>query len=328
MRPDELPLAMGHTCANEPHWPSEAVLEHFESKYPTIDYHGRRVFRFTNERSFGDGKHAISLHAGPTGATPEHIYQYVLLTYCYQGSFPMVLDGRQVTLRQGDCLVADRHCPHAVEEVGAGSVGVNIVLNDRFFEKRMLADLSRLRTTFGTELVTPAADHTHWRVYHADDALCLACIEQILCEHLDPAIGSADIIDDLCAALMTQLLRNNEKDVASAADAEKNSLLIGRVHEYVARSYREGRLTALADELGYDSAYLSAHIRKATARTFKQLVNEERMRQATILLQGSELPAYKIAQEVGISNLTQFYQRFREFAGMTPQEYRDTLKRG
>lgn len=97
---------------------------------------------------------------------------------------------------------------------------------------------------------------------------------------------------------------------------------MGRIHEYVAQHYREGRLSALADEPGYDTSYLGAYIKRETARTFKQLVNEERMRHAIRMLRNSQEPIYKIAQNVGISNLTQFYRRFHEYAGMTPQEYR------
>ena len=78
----------------------------------------------------------------------------------------------------------------------------------------------------------------------------------------------------------------------------------------------------IIDELGYDTSYLSAYIKRETARTFKQLVNEERMRHAIRMLRNSQEPIYKIAQNVGISNLTQFYRRFHEYAGMTPQEYR------
>ena len=40
------------------------------------------------------------------------------------------------------------------------------------------------------------------------------------------------------------------------------------------------------------------------------------------LLRGTARPIYEIAEEVGLANLTSFYQRFREYAGCTPQEYR------
>ncbi len=234
----------------------------------------------------------------------------------------MTFDGEPVTLHEGDCLIADRHCPHAVDELCPGTIAVNVVLNDRFFEKRMLADLNRVGSSFGLALATRGTDHAGWRVYRAADMLSRSRIDLILGEHLDGGIGSADIIDDLCAALITHLIRSNEPDTASPESARKDSELVGRVHEYMAQHYREGRLSALADELGYDASYLSAYIKRETARTFKQLVNEERMRHASRMLRSSQEPIYEIAQSVGISNLTQFYRRFHEYAGMTPQEYR------
>lgn len=147
----------------------------------------------------------------------------------------------------------------------------------------MLADLNRLGSSFGLALATHGADHAGWRVYRATDALSRSCIDLLLCEHLDDHVGSDDIIDDLCAALITHLIRSNEPDIASQESIKKDSELVGRIHEYVAQHYREGRLSALADELGYDTSYLSAYIKRETARTFKQLVNEERMRRGPLL---------------------------------------------
>lgn len=64
-------------------------------------------------------------------------------------------------------------------------------------------------------------------------------------------------------------------------------------------------------------------MKNATGRTFKQLVNAERMRHAALVLRGTTDPVYEVAQGVGIANLTSFYQRFRDYAGCTPQEYRN-----
>jgi len=78
----------------------------------------------------------------------------------------------------------------------------------------------------------------------------------------------------------------------------------------------------MAADLGYERTYLSKFVRQATGSTFKQLVNVERMRRAALLLRGTTRPIYEIAEEVGLANLTSFYQRFREYAGCKPQEYR------
>lgn len=302
----------------------EEVYEHFRSKYQLIPYNGREVFLFTNQREFRDRKHIVSFHGSNSPRIPEHIYQYVLITYCYAGEFHMTVDGGPLVLGAGDCLVTDRHVPHSVEPTGPDDVTVDIVVNDRFFERRMLADISRLHAAFPSALVERGGAHTGWRVYRtAGDEFPRELVSRILCEHLDARAGSSDIIDDLIAALLTHLFRTFEPDAQRSEAEEKRSALIGEVREYVAEHYNEGSLKRMSERLGYESTYLSTMIRKATGMTFKQLVNQERMRHAMMLLQGTDLPAYAIAQEVGISNLTQFYKRFREFVGCTPQEYRD-----
>lgn len=303
------------------------VLEHFKSKYGAIEIEGRTVFVFNNERGFGDHKHIVSVHGSNAPYTPEHIYQYVLITYCWSGKFQMTIDGKPVALKAGECVILDRHVPHSVERTGKKDVAINIVLSDRFFERRVLADVDRLDARFPTELTTPGIPHSNWSYYQCqDDELVRDCVGRALCEHFDPKTGSADIIDDFVAALITHLFRTYEHDVRPYAVAQERSELIGKVREYISEHFQEGKLNSMAAAIGYEPTYLSSTIRRATGRTFKQLVNEERMRRSMILLQGTELPAYEIAKEVGISNLTQFYKRFRECYDCTPQEYRERVQ--
>lgn len=323
MNPRDLPDFVP-THSDVPAVSAEEIREHFTAKYPTIDHHGRPVFLFTTDRQFGDAKHLVTVHGPNSPVTPEHIYQYVLITYCFSGTFSMSVDGSHVTLEQGDCLVADRHVPHGVDPTGPDDCAVNVVLSDRFLARRFRTDAERLGSSFGLELVENGATHVHYRVYRSSgDELSRFCVEHILCEKFDPRLGSADIIDDFAAALLTHLLRTNETDVSSTRELTQRSRLIGKIREYVADNYREGSLSKMAASMGYESTYLSATIKKSTGATFKSMVNEERMRRATLLLHDERLPVYAIADEVGISNLTQFYKRFREFAGCTPQEYRD-----
>ena len=300
------------------------VIAHMRAKYPVVNLGNRPVYIFTAEREFGGSCHSVSIHGINAVATPEHIYQYVLLTYCYAGEFKMTMDGAPVTLSAGDCLVADRHVPHGVEATGPNDFAVNIVLNDRFFDEHFLKTATRLGSRFALALSTRNSAHMESRVYQSrDDELARCLVDRILCEKLDPAAGSDDIIDSLAEALLTHLIRTYETDVRSQAELEGRQALIGRVREYVALNYREGNLGKMAAALGYDATYLSAAVRRETGQTFKQLVNEERMKRATMLLQGTKMTVAEVAAEVGVSNLTQFYKRFREYAGQTPNDYRN-----
>jgi AraC-like DNA-binding protein len=147
-------------------------------------------------------------------------------------------------------------------------------------------------------------------------------MERVLCERLEPDMTSPYLMNFFLAALFTHLMRTYEPHGQLDDVAWERSELVGRVREYIGNHYKEGNLGQMAADLGYERTYLSKFIRSATGHTFKQLVNAERMRHAALMLRGTSQPIYDVAQSVGLANLTSFYARFREYAGMTPQEYR------
>ncbi|HRM89934.1 MAG TPA: helix-turn-helix transcriptional regulator, partial [Thomasclavelia ramosa] len=57
--------------------------------------------------------------------------------------------------------------------------------------------------------------------------------------------------------------------------------------------------------------------------TFKQLIQEERLKAAANLLKTTSLPIVEIMQEVGYENITYFYKIFKEKFKITPSIYRN-----
>lgn len=301
----------------------EEVVEHFIERYSRIDYCGRKVFLFGQGREFADRRHIIGFHGVNSATIPEHIYSYVLITYCCEGTFRINVDGEDVVLEAGDCIVMDRHVPHAVEPTGPHDVTVNFILAEEFFEGRLLDGMADLASPFATELMSTGANHRQWRIYHtSQDEFVRTCVDRILCERLEPDMTSPYLIDFFLAALLTHLLRTYEPKGGLDDVAWERAELTATIRQYVSLHYQEGNLQKMATDLGYERTYLSKFVRQATGSTFKQLVNTERMRRAALLLRGTSQPIYEIAEQVGLANLTSFYQRFREYAGCTPQEYR------
>ena len=322
MNASQLPKAVLAAAAPMEHT-AEEILEHFAEKYPPIEYQGRPVFLFGQGREFADRRHIVDFHPISSPMTPEHIYSYVLITYCLSGTFRMTVDGQAVELEPGTCVVLDRHVPHGVECTGPKDIGLNIVLAEEFFEGRLLDGMADLASPFATELMTLGAPHAGWRYYDTrEDEFARTCVERVLCEKLEPDMTSPFLVDFFLAALLTHLLRTYEPRGQLDDVAWERAELIGMVREYISLHYQEGNLSQMASDLGYERTYLSKFVRQATGSTFKQLVNVERMRRAALMLRGTNKPIYEIAEEVGLSNLTSFYQRFREYAGCTPQDYR------
>ena len=87
-------------------------------------------------------------------------------------------------------------------------------------------------------------------------------------------------------------------------------------------------VAAVADELGTNRTYLSRAINESTGKTFTQVVNSYRVRQAVAEISDLEAdkPLKQIAMESGFSSLSTFYTAFQSAVGMTPARYRAKLK--
>jgi AraC-like DNA-binding protein/quercetin dioxygenase-like cupin family protein len=306
----------------------QEVYQHFAAKYNSVPYEGDIVFLFSHDRPFNDQNHRIELHYRNNAKVPMHIYHYIVCTYCYMGKMVMKVGNEIITLYEGDLIVLDRHVPHSVEHCSENDLGINIILSDSFFANAYHHKIPKegMVASFMLELMSQQKSHVHYLVVHAkEDDLVQGCIDQMLCEWLDPMLGSDQIIDSLIMIMLTHISRI--KQIESNLEPEKrpHEQLVSDILGYIEENYRLGNLQEMCHHFGYDASYASRLIKNATGKTFKELVNEQRMKKAAMLLANKEIPVYEIAEEVGISNLTTFYKRFASHYGQTPAQYRNQL---
>lgn len=87
-----------------------------------------------------------------------------------------------------------------------------------------------------------------------------------------------------------------------------------------------GGTVALARLAGRDPAHVNRVLRRCTGRTATDLVTELRLDRAAAELRLGELPVAEIAGQVGLANLSHFYQRFHARFGATPARYRQAAQ--
>jgi len=102
--------------------------------------------------------------------------------------------------------------------------------------------------------------------------------------------------------------------------------IIRTVLEYCNTNYRDGSLSELADSLYMNSSYLSQVIKLKTSRTFSDLLNESRMKQAALILKDPDVKIYNISTMIGYVNSNNFTRAFKAYWGVTPSEYRSNEK--
>ena len=315
------PLAFSNTS-------DEELLEHFQQKFDMVSYADEQMFVFHHDRQFQNRNHMITLHERSSGRVPMHIFHYIVMTYVYEGSLQVRVEEQNVTLHEGDIMILDKHVPHSVEATSEHDLGINIILHEHYFSNKFVNQLpnDQLITRFMRELMNHQHTHNHYLLFYTKkDALLKNCIQNMLCEHFDPMTCSDDIIDNYIMILITHLARKGQYNTNLSVSLFQNEQLMNSIMNYIQQHYQDGNLTHMCKSFGYDASYTSKLIKRFSGKTIKQLVNDERMKKAVILLQNKQLAIYEIAQQVGIHNLTAFYQRFQSYTGVTPQQYRNRI---
>lgn len=125
----------------------------------------------------------------------------------------------------------------------------------------------------------------------------------------------------VCREQMTALFANI-RNLRTAPNSAVDELC-----RYVAQNLAEPlTLTAAAEYVHMNPAYLSRVFKKETGQTFSAYVSEQRIRRAMQLLQTKDR-IIDIAGNVGFENSKYFSQVFKKQTGMTPQEYRASMQK-
>ena len=85
------------------------------------------------------------------------------------------------------------------------------------------------------------------------------------------------------------------------------------------------RMAEAARLAGMSEPTFSRFFRRASGRTFSEMVRMMRIARARMLLEQSDVPVASICYEVGFSNLSNFNRQFLREVGMTPREYRRSV---
>jgi YesN/AraC family two-component response regulator len=146
-------------------------------------------------------------------------------------------------------------------------------------------------------------------------------IGKMIQEIMYPTAFSESAIKLYMGLFMIELIKNSDR-VERKEEASITHYLVVESLKYIEEHYKEASLYQLADQLKQSHYGLSKTIKKATSRTFKELLQERRLEKAKELLQGSDLPIALIVEQVGYDNISYFYRIFKEKYGRTPKEFR------
>ncbi|WP_283171247.1 helix-turn-helix domain-containing protein [Curtanaerobium respiraculi] len=124
--------------------------------------------------------------------------------------------------------------------------------------------------------------------------------------------------------LMAALLQmGNERLPKQSADYERVSAVIAYINENFAKEIEQSELVQVAS---MSATKLKNLFKQFTGLTVTQYVLERKTDRAMHLLSDTSIPIYQVAREAGFQTASGFATSFRKQSGMTPREYRTSMR--
>lgn len=134
------------------------------------------------------------------------------------------------------------------------------------------------------------------------------------------AIESSTQIEDI--RLIKQMI-NAYCDAINSLNIKNNSFRIIRVKKYIITNLtKDFSLEDLATVANISPQHLSRLFRKECGITLTDYIRKQRIREAKLMIQSTDMPIFHIAESLGFSSQNYFCKVFQKETGMTPTKYK------
>jgi AraC-like DNA-binding protein len=251
---------------------------------------------------------------------PEHTHDYIEAVYMCGGETTHVINGKELTLKEGELLILGQNARQEILPAGEGDIAINFIIQPAFFDKT-LEMLGAEETPIKKFLISSLFDDEYQGYLHFKVAGVLPVqnlIENLIWTLLHNTSNKRNINQITMGLLFMQLLNHTDK----LSHESREDAAIMDILRYIDENYKDGSLTHAAELLHYDFYWLSHEIKNRTGKTYTEHLQEKRLSQSAFLLKNTTLSVEEFALAVGYENKSYFHRIFTSKFGTTPRKYR------
>lgn len=254
---------------------------------------------------------------------PLHRHNYLELLYVYSGSMTHHIEGNKIVIKQGDLLLLNQNSEHAIEYCEENDIIFNFIIKPEFLDYlSTLLDEDNQINKFIFNALFSADHNSEYLVFKmADVAKIQKDVEDII-NALYQATGPRLVTLKLLVGLLLTDLMDYPEQIETYSSNSYEKMVVSSIYKYIEQNYQEASLIELSHKINQPDYKICKLVKKATDKTFKQLVQDVRLTKAANLLRTTNLPVASIIREVGYENMTYFYRIFNLKYGMKPKDYR------
>ncbi len=127
---------------------------------------------------------------------------------------------------------------------------------------------------------------------------------------------------------MTGNLKNLPEELPETPEeASSGGFVVNTALQYIAANYAQHiSLLDVADHVFVSQWHLSKLLNRHTGKSFLDIVNEQRVKQAKELLKNPALKVRDVAEQVGFADVAHFSKIFKKYTGVSPVAFRDGME--
>ena len=164
---------------------------------PKVVYDGREMYQFNFGSLLRNRSVCVNKESRFT-VIPEHIHSVIEFLYVYSGQCTQTINGKHITMLQGDICMLDTHVPHNIQPLGQQDIVITIEMKKEYLTQGFLQRLGNngIINGFLINALSSDAAHDQYLLFHnREETPIHSVIQSILCEYYDPQICSDKMID-------------------------------------------------------------------------------------------------------------------------------------
>lgn len=260
---------------------------------------------------------------------PLHIHSFIEINYVYSGVCNQVINGKELVLKEGQICLLDKDVPHSIAALGENDILINIIMKKETFSQAFLGRLTNtgIVSNFLANAVSENQSHDRYILFHSQDNSNLQYIvKNMLCEFFDPEEYSIEMVSYYLPIMFTELMRVFQVDKNFEFNQKSEKANIIDILHYIEQHYQNCTLTSVAKEFNFNPNYLGNMLKERTGKKFIELVQMQRMIQASTMLINTDKKIDEIAYDVGYESTSFLFRKFKEHFGQTPHQFRKNNK--